>query len=89
MAISWNAARSIVILLALVFHEASYISCSCLRAWNISCSASASVCSWGLDWGDGGGVLVKMFLSVIGASWWGFGVSRLAWRVLNGDTRFE
>ena len=40
MAIFSNVARSIVILTAFVLQEVSYISCSCLRAWNISCSGS-------------------------------------------------
>ena len=52
MAIFWNVARSIVILLAFVLHEASYISCSCLRAWNISCSASVSVFVAGVSVGE-------------------------------------
>ena len=42
VAIFSNVVRSIVILWALVLLEALYISCSCLRAWNISCSASES-----------------------------------------------
>src|SRR5436190_22529309 len=47
-----NVARSIVILLAFVLHEASYISCSCLRAWNISCSASVSAFVAGVSVGE-------------------------------------
>ena len=43
MAIFSNVARSIVILLAFVLHEASYISCSYLRAWNMSCSTFVNV----------------------------------------------
>ena len=45
-------ARSIVILLAFVLHEASYISCSCLRAWNISCSASVGAFVAGVSVGE-------------------------------------
>ena len=52
VAIFSNVARSIVILLAFVLHEASYISCSCLRAWNISCSASVSVFAAGVSVGE-------------------------------------
>ena len=52
MAIFSNVARSIVILLAFVLHEASYISCSCLRAWNISCSASVSAFVAGVSVGE-------------------------------------
>jgi hypothetical protein len=40
VAIFSNVAHSIVISLTFVLQEASYISCSCLRAWNISCSGS-------------------------------------------------
>ena len=51
-AIFSNVARSIVILLAFVLHEASYISCSCLRAWNNSCSASVSAFVAGVSVGE-------------------------------------
>ena len=51
-AIFSNVAHSIVILLAFVLHEASYISCSCLRAWNISCPASVSAFVAGVSVGE-------------------------------------
>ena len=40
--IFWNVAHSIFILLAFVLQDALYISCSCLRAWTIRCSAFES-----------------------------------------------
>ena len=42
VAIFSKVTRSIVICLAFVLQEALYISCNCLRAWIISCSASVS-----------------------------------------------
>ena len=51
VAIVSNVACSIVILLAFVLQEVSYISCSCLRAWNISCSGSVGAFVGGVSVG--------------------------------------
>jgi hypothetical protein len=47
------------------------------------------VCGWNLSWGVGGGVLVKIILSVISARWWGVGVSRWARRISDGNGSFD
>ena len=57
MAIFANVACSIVILSAFVLHGASYISCSCLMAWNMSCSVSVSAFVAGVSFG--GAVMVS------------------------------
>lgn len=43
--------RSIVILLAVASQEALFISCNCLRAWNISCSGSVGALVGGVSVG--------------------------------------
>jgi hypothetical protein len=84
VAIFSNVARSIVIFTAFVLQEVSYISCSCLRVWNISCSGSVGAFVDGIS--VGGMVVlvsVKNFLAVISARWVGF------WRLSMGQEGFE
>jgi hypothetical protein len=47
-----NVACSIVILLAFVLQEVLYISCSCLRAWNICCLGFVGAFVDGVTVGD-------------------------------------